>query len=120
MDFDERDIKGNFDYDYEAYGEVKRYLGRLIGWGQLRLAMSLALALMKQGTYQVEMSDEGLMTEEIKDCLNVVLEALTKCDLPVAEVMACCSAMLENDRLGFIAREPLQSLRVHCQTTAGR
>ena len=119
-DFDERDINRNFDYDYEAYGEVKRNLGRLIGSGQLRLAMQLALELMKRGSYQVEMSDEGLMTEDIEDCLSVVLEALRKCDLPAAEVIAWCSAMLENDRVGFIAREPLQSLRNHFQTTAAR
>ena len=82
--------------------------------------MQLALELMKQGSYQVEMSDEGLMTEDIEDCLNVVLQALTKCDLPAAEVIAWCSAMLENDRVGFIAREPLQSLRTHFQKTATR
>ena len=117
-DFDKRDINRNFDYDYEAYGEVKRNLGRLIGSGQLRLAMPLALELMKQGSYQVEMSDEGLMTEDIEDCLNVVVEALRKCDLPAAEVIAWCSAMLDADRVGFIAREPLQSLRNHFQKTA--
>jgi hypothetical protein len=117
-DFDERDINRNFDYDDEAYGEVKRNLGRLIGSGQLRLAMPLALELMKRGSYQVEMSDEGLMTEDIEGCLNVVLEALRKCDLPAAEVIAWCTAMLENDRIGFIAREPLQSLRNHVQRTA--
>ena len=72
--FDERDINRNFAYDYGAYGEVKRNLGRLIGSGQLRLAMPLALELMKQGSYQVEMSDEGLMAEDIEGCLNVVLE----------------------------------------------
>ena len=109
-DFDERDINRNFDYDYEAYGEVKRNLGRLIDSGQLRLAMQLALELMKQGSYQVEMSDEGLMTEDIEDCLSVVLEALKKCDLPADEVIAWCSAMLETDRVGFIARRPLESL----------
>ena len=110
-DFDEREINRNFDYDYEAYGEVKRNLGRLIASGQLRLAMPLALELMKQGSYQVEMSDEGLMTEDIEDCLNVVIEALTKSDLPADEVIAWCSAMLQNDRIGFIAREPLEALR---------
>jgi hypothetical protein len=68
--FDERDINRNFDYDDQAYGEVKRNLGRLIGSGQLRPAMSLALELMKRGSYQVEMSDEGLMTVEIEGCLN--------------------------------------------------
>jgi uncharacterized Zn finger protein len=119
-DFNERDINRNFDYDYEAYSEVKRNLGRLIGSGQLRLAMQLALELMKRGSCQVEMSDEGLMTEDIEDCLNVVLETLTKCDLPADEVIAWCSAMLDNDRVSFIAREPLQSLRNHFRTTAAR
>jgi hypothetical protein len=118
--FDERDINRNFTYDYEAYGEVKRNLGRLIGSGQLQLAMQLALELMKQGSYQVEMSDEGLMTEDIEDCLDVVLRALAKCDLPAAEVIAWCSAMLDNDRVGFIVRGPLQSLRSHAQAAAGR
>jgi hypothetical protein len=118
--FDEREINRNFDYDYEAYAEVKRDLGRLIATGQLRLAMTLALELMKRGSYQVEMSDEGLMTGDIEDCLSVVLGALRKCDLPAAEVIAWCSAMLENDRVGFIAREPLEALRKHRQRTAAR
>src|SRR6185369_5948045 len=51
--FDERDINQNFAYDYEAYGEVKRNLGRLIDAGQLQQAMRLTLELMKQGSYQV-------------------------------------------------------------------
>ena len=66
------------------------------------------------------MSDEGLMTEDIEDCLNVVIEALRRCDLPAAEVIAWCSAMLENDRVGFIARETLEALRNHCQRAAAR
>jgi len=119
-DFDEREINRNFDYDYEAYSEVKRNLGRLIGSGQLRQAMALALELMKRGSYQVEMSDEGLMTEDIEDCLKVVLESLRKSDLPAAEVITWCSAMLESDRVDFIAREPLESLRKHFQTTGAR
>ena len=116
--FDKRDINRNFAYDHHAYSEVKRNLGRLINSGQLRLAMELALELMKRGSYQVEMSDEGLMTEEIEECLNVVLKALETCDLPGAEVLAWCSAMLEKDRVGFIAREPLQSLRQRSQPPA--
>src|SRR5690242_16094602 len=118
--FDERDINRNFAYDYEAYGEVKRNLGRLIGLGQLQLAMRLALELMKQGSYQVEMSDEGLMTQDVEGCLDVVLKALAKSDLPAAEVIAWCTAMLDTDRVGFIAREPLQSLRSRAQATTGR
>lgn len=116
--FDVREINRNFAYDYGAYGEVKRNLGRLIDSGQLRLAMPLALELMKQGSYQVEMSDEGLMTEDIEDCLKVVLEALRKYDLPAAEVIAWCSAMLESDHIRFIAREPLEALRNQFQTIA--
>jgi hypothetical protein len=116
--FDKRDINRNFAYDYEAYGEAKRNLGRLIGSGQLRLAMELALELMKCGSYQVEMSDEGMMTEDVETCLNVVIEALKTCDLPPAEVITWCSAMLDNDRVGFIARKPLQSLRTQFETTA--
>jgi hypothetical protein len=52
--------------------------------------------------------------------LKVVHEALRKSDLPAAEVIAWCSAMHENDRVGFIACEPLQSLRKHFQKTAAR
>ena len=58
-DFDERDANRNFSYDYEAYGEVRRNLTRLTNLGELPLTMELSLELMKQGSYQVEMSDEG-------------------------------------------------------------
>lgn len=119
-DFDERDINRNFDYDYEAYGEVKRNLGRLIASGHLRSAMQLSLELMKQGSYQVEMSDEGMMTGDIEDCLSMVLKTLKTADLPAEEVIAWCSAMLDNDRVDFIAREPIQSLRNHLQSAAAR
>jgi hypothetical protein len=118
--FDRRDINRNFAFDYEAYHEVKRNLGRLIAGGQLRQAMALALELMKQGSYQVEMSDEGLMAQDIEDCLDVVVKALEKCDLPANEVIAWCSAMFENDRVGFIADKSLQSLRKGAQATAGQ
>jgi hypothetical protein len=118
--FDDRDANHNFDYDSEAYDTVKRNLGCLIDSGQLRLAMQLSLDLMKQGSYQVEMSDEGLMTADIEECLSVVHKALRKCDLPAEEVIAWCSAMLANDRVGFISREPIQSLRNHCQAATAR
>jgi uncharacterized Zn finger protein len=117
-DFDERDINCNFNYDYEAYSEVKRNLGRLIASEQLPLAMQLALELMKLGSHQVEMSDEGLMSADIEDCLSVVIEALAKCELPADEVTAWCSAILENDRVGFIPTAPLESLRNQSRTPA--
>jgi hypothetical protein len=118
--FDQRDGNRNFAYDSEAYDEVKRNLGRLIAGGQLRLATALALELMKQGSYQVEMSDEGLMTEEIEGCLGVVLTGLKKCDLPANEVVGWCTAMMAADRVGFVARESLESLRKSYQKRVGR
>ncbi len=112
-DFDERDINRNFSYDYEAYEEVKRNLTRLVGMGQLRLAMELSLELMDQGSRQVEMSDEGLMTKDIEECLMVVMKALKGCDLPTGEKLAWCAAMTKRDRVGFVGDRELQTLRKH-------
>jgi len=112
-DFDERDVNHNFDYDDDAYREVRRNLSRLLDMGQLSWAMTLALELMKEGSRQVEMSDEGLMTHDIEECLKVVIKALGKCKLPTDEAFAWCSAMLENDRVGFICESELKSLRQH-------
>jgi len=109
-DFDERDINRNFDYDYEAYREVKRSLSRLVRLGELRVAMELSLELMKQGSYQVEMSDEGMMTHDIEECLAVVTRALKKCDLPPGEVIAWCTEMVKHDRVGFIFDRELGAL----------
>ena len=112
-DFDERDINRNFDFDYEAYAEVKRNLGRLIDLGELRLAMGLSLELMKQGSCQVEMSDEGLMTDDIEECLGVVIQALKKSNLPPDQVVAWCAAMTKSDRVGCIYDQELAALRKH-------
>jgi hypothetical protein len=119
-DFDERDINRNFDYDCEAYNEVERNLKRLIESGHLRLAMELALELMKDGSHQVEMSDEGLMTADIEACLHVVISAFEKYELPGDEVVAWCAAMLHNDRVGFIAHTSLESLRDRMRNRAER
>lgn len=117
-DFDERDMNRNFEYDYEAYAEVKRNLSRLIEAGQWRQAMDLALELMKQGSCQVEMSDEGMMTEDIEDCLSVVIGAFKRCDLPVVEILRWCTAMLDSERVGFISRKPLEALQKRLHTDA--
>ena len=111
-DFDEREINRNFSYDHAAYDEIKRNFVRLIAMGQLGSAMDLALKLMDEGSYQVEMSDEGLMSHDIEECLAVVIKALRKCDLPAAEIAIWCSKMLKKDRVGFISTDALQSLRV--------
>ena len=117
-DFDERDINRNFDYDSAAYSEVQRNLGRLIHLGELRLAMELSLELMKQGSYQVEMSDEGLMTYDIEECLRVVVAALRKCDLPPGEIATWCQAMTKAGRVGCIYDRELEALRKHAEASA--
>ena len=96
-DFDEREINRNFAYDYQAYREVKRGLGRLIDSGELRLAMELSLELMKQGSY-----------------------VLKKCDLPASEVAGWCAEMLQRDRVGFICQQELRALRDHFQASRGK
>jgi len=110
----------NFDYDYEAYDAVKRHLSRLVGLGQLRLAMELSLELMDQGSYQAEMSDEGLMTDDIEECLKVVIQAVRNGDLPASELTAWCRDMLRKDRVGFICEKELQSLRHDLEASRSR
>ncbi len=72
---------------------------------------------MKQGSYQVEMSDEGLMTPHIEECFSVVAKALRKCDLPPGDVIAWCDGMTKNDRVGFIYDRELQELRNHFEAS---
>ena len=110
-DFDERDINYNFSYDYQAYEEVKRNFTRLVELGQWSSAMELSLELMSKGSYQVEMSDEGLMTDEIVECLQVVIQAFAKSDLPREDVAAWCANMMSADRVGFICDRELSTLR---------
>jgi len=112
-DFDERDANRNFSYDYAAYEGVKRNLSRLIDLGELRLAMELSLELMDRGSHQVETSDEGLITDDIEECLTVVIKALKKSALPTAEKLAWCREMTTRDRVGFVCDEKLQTLREH-------
>jgi uncharacterized Zn finger protein len=109
-DCDEREINYNFDYDDQAYSTVKRNLARLIESGHLREAMELSTELMSRGSYQVEMSDEGLMTDDIEECLKVVIKAIAKSDLPAADVAAWCKEMTRQDRVGFICDAELAAL----------
>lgn len=73
--------------------------------------MQLSLELMRDGSYQVEMSDEGLMTDDIAECLKVVIAALKKSDVPPPRIVEWCVAMAERDRVGFICTEELKSLQ---------
>jgi hypothetical protein len=58
------------------------------------------------------------MTQDIEDCLIPVIKAVETSTLPAAEGIARCSAMSHSDRVGFIARERLESLRTQLQAVA--
>ena len=110
-DFDEREINYNFRYDDQAYEEVKRNFTHLVELGQWASVMDLSLELMRQGSYQVEMSDEGLMTDEIVECLQVVIQAIAKSRLPSDDIAAWCANMMSADRVGFICDQELSALQ---------
>lgn len=108
-DFDERMMNHNFDADWEAYVEVQKGLALLVEMGRLADAKSLALELMKDGSYQVECSDEGLMTDEISRCLKPVIRAVKAAGGD--EAVKWAAAMQAADRVGFICDKELAQLR---------
>jgi hypothetical protein len=115
--YDKRDNNRNFLYDHEAYDTVKRNLSRLIQHGQMPLAMELSLELMDQGSEQVAMSDEGLMTEEIQACLQVVIQAVATRTLPADRLLHWCHQMREKDQVGFICDRELHVLCEHLKAS---
>lgn len=74
------------------------------------------MELMEQGSYQVESSDEGLMTDDIEACLKPVIKALSKGDVPATEVRAWCTKMIKHDRVDFICDRELRALRERFKT----
>jgi hypothetical protein len=66
---------------------------------------------MDRGSYQVEASDEGLMTDDIENRLSSVLDSLHRCDLPTADVRAWCTDMINADHVGFLCNQELRALR---------
>lgn len=108
-DFDRRMINRNFDVDWQAYADVQKGLSRLVELGQLEDAKSLALQLMQAGSYQVECSDEGLMADEIADCLRPVIEAVEAAG--GSEAAQWAREMSQADRVGVICHEELAELR---------
>lgn len=107
--FDRRKMNRNFDVDWQAYAAVQKGLARLVELGHLADAKSLALHLMKAGSYQVECSDEGLMSDEICDCLRPVIEAVEAAG--GSEAAQWARDMSQADRVGVICHEELAELR---------
>ncbi len=108
-DFDERMMNHNFDVDWQAYADVQKGLSRLVERGHLADAKSLAIKLMKEGSYQVECSDEGLMTDEISQCLKPVIRAVKAAGGD--EAVKWAKDMRTADRVGFICDKELAELR---------
>lgn len=73
---DEERINYNFWFDRRAYQAVRRGLSQLIEKSAIEEAKALALKLMRKGSHQIESSDEGLMQEEIENCLLPVISAV--------------------------------------------
>ena len=74
-------INYNFPVDYEAYERIEHALQKLIEAGHLDSAMELAKQLMRAGSNEVEMSDEGLMADTIADCLRLVARAVKSAEI---------------------------------------
>lgn len=108
-EFDERDMNHNFAVDWGAYAEVQKGLSQLVEQGHLEDAKSLAIRLMKDGSYQVECSDEGMMTDDIIACLNPVVRAVKAAGGD--EAIEWAEAMQRSDRVGFICDRELAELR---------
>ena len=64
---------------------------------------------MKEGSYQVECSDEGLMADEISQCLNPVIRVVQKAG--GQEAVKWAAEMQRADRVGFICEQELAKLR---------
>jgi hypothetical protein len=108
-DFDERMMNHNFAVDWQAYADVQKGLSQLVELGLLADAKSLALKLMKSGSYQVECSDEGLMTDNISECLKPVIRAVKAAGSD--EAVKWAGDMQAADRVRFICDKELAQLR---------
>ena len=110
-DYDERDMNTNFHVDYDAYKAVHRNFKLLIKQQKLTDVMKLAKHLLKSGSEQVEMSDEGMMSSEIEEAIDLVVVAVKKANLPNEQVRKWCDEMLSADSNGYLETDAIESLR---------
>ncbi|MGN6544028.1 MAG: hypothetical protein ACTHK7_03190 [Aureliella sp.] len=106
--FDGRMLNRNFPVDWKAYREVERGFRELLQRGELEAAQRLAIDLMRKGSYQVECSDEGLMSAEIEQCLWPIIAAVRQSSPEDRQAWAL--QMLTADRVGFICDAELKRL----------
>ena len=67
--------------------------------------------------YNFDYDYEGMMTEDVEKCLQVVIKALEKSDLPPQDVLAWCAEMRKKDRVGFICQKQLRALQDRFDTS---
>ena len=108
--FDEREINRNFDFDYEAYALVAKnfdLLRQQARWADLR---SLSIDLMNRASYQLEMSDEGMMLDEIEECFKPVVRAIPQSGLSREDQRDWVKSLLAADRVCIVLRSQLIGL----------
>lgn len=105
---DETKLNRNFDYSWQAYEATEHGFNLLIRAGDLTTAKLIAIEFINKASYQVECSDEGLMTEEIESCLKPLFEAVTAEKWEDRQSWAI--AMTQADRCGHICRDAIESL----------
>ncbi len=103
---DEARINYNFAFDRHAYEAVRRGLSQLVQKQKIEEVKALALKLMRKGSYQIECSDEGLMQEDIENCLRPVISAVAA----ASGDSGWAREMLRCDRTGCICRQELTEL----------
>ena len=104
----------NFEIDWRAYEAVQRGLSQLIQKENIEEAKALALKLMRKGSYQMTCSDEGLMQEEIENCLRPVISAVAES----SDGSQWAREMLRSDGTGCVCQRELTELAGLIQTTS--
>jgi hypothetical protein len=103
---DERRLNYNFEYDWRAYEAVRRGLSQLIQKDGIEEAKALAVKLIEKGSYQIDCSDEGLMQDEIENCLRPVIAAVAG----TSSGREWALKMLRHDSSGFLCEQELNEL----------
>ncbi|MEQ1828176.1 MAG: hypothetical protein ABL921_19610 [Pirellula sp.] len=105
---DRSKLNHNFAFNWQAYEETERGFKALVASGNLEMAKQMAIEFMNKASYQVECSDEGMMTENIEACLKTVIQAVAVQQPHMRHDWA--TQMLQADRCGFICLRTLEAL----------
>ena len=98
-------INRNFPYDSAAYDRIEKGLKKLMSLGRTDEAMQLAVELMRSGSSQIELSDEGMMLDEVAGCIRIVHAGLTEAGVDDATREKWRAQMAKADCVGFVLDE---------------